>query len=357
MPRRKRQREQHLVFHERFDAERLGCLDRVRSLGIVGFVLRLSAQHHEQRAGDPHVVIEAAQAALALQLKRTGYPEQEQRTVALVTRTAELEIEAALRVDQDIFEALQAGDRDTAAQFLPAARKLEGIDYSGCRHKARMIVFPGTRVKDCGSKRSNYAGTYSKPGMGPALVLASSSAYRRALLERLRLSFAVAAPHVDEAPLTGETPEATALRLSEWKARAVGAASPGALVIGSDQVASLDGRPVGKPGNHEAALAQLRAMRGRPVEFHTALCLLDTRSGAVQLENVPTLVQFRDFTDEQAERYLRIDQPYDCAGSAKVEALGIALLARVESADPTALIGLPLIALVRMLEDAGVRVP
>ena len=189
------------------------------------------------------------------------------------------------------------------------------------------------------------------------LVLASSSPYRRALLERLRLSFTVAAPCVDESALPGETPAATALRLSEWKARAVTDASAGALVIGSDQVASLDGCPVGKPGNHDAALGQLRAMRGRTVEFHTALCLLDSRSGAFQVENVPTLVTFRDFTDEQAERYLAIDKPYDCAGSAKVEALGIALLARVESADPTALIGLPLIALIRMLERAGVRVP
>ena len=193
--------------------------------------------------------------------------------------------------------------------------------------------------------------------MLPALVLASSSAYRRALLERLGLPFSVAAPHVDESPLAGETPAATALRLSEWKARAVAVHSHGALVIGSDQVASLEGRPVGKPGHHDAALAQLRAMRGRTVEFHTALCLLDTRSGTVQIENVPTRVEFRDFSDAQAERYLEIDRPYDCAGSAKVEALGIALLARVESADPTALIGLPLIALVRMLERAGVRVP
>ena len=193
--------------------------------------------------------------------------------------------------------------------------------------------------------------------MLPALVLASSSAYRRALLERLGLPFTVAAPHVDESPLAGETPAATALRLSEWKARAVAVDSHGALVIGSDQVASLEGRPVGKPGHHDAALAQLRAMRGRAVEFHTALCLLDTRSGTMQIENVPTRVEFRDFSDEQAERYLEIDRPYDCAGSAKVEALGIALLARVESADPTALIGLPLIALVRMLERAGVRVP
>ena len=189
------------------------------------------------------------------------------------------------------------------------------------------------------------------------LVLASSSPYRRALLERLCLSFTIAAPHVDESALPGETPAATALRLSEWKARAVADGSPGALIIGSDQVASLEGRPVGKPGNHDAALGQLRAMRGRTVEFHTALCLLDTRSGAIQVDNVPTLVQFRHFTDEQAERYLAIDKPFDCAGSAKVEALGIALLERVESADPTALIGLPLIALVRMLERAGVRVP
>jgi septum formation protein len=189
------------------------------------------------------------------------------------------------------------------------------------------------------------------------LVLASSSPYRRSLLERLRLPFEVAAPLIDERPQDGETPRSTALRLAQAKARAVAAARPRDLIIGSDQVASLEGKPVGKPGNHAAALAQLRAMRGCTVEFHTALCVIDGSRSTSELEDVPTSVKFRYFSDEQAERYLRSDRPYDCAGSAKIEALGIALVERIESADPSALIGLPLIALVGMLMRAGMEIP
>jgi septum formation protein len=188
------------------------------------------------------------------------------------------------------------------------------------------------------------------------LVLASSSPYRRTLLERLRLRFTVAAPNVDETPLAGEAPQATALRLAEAKARAAGARAP-ALVIGSDQVAVLDGRPLGKPLTHEAAVAQLLAMRGRAVIFHTALCLLDAATGDAQIEEVPTTVVFRTYSETQAARYLEHDRPYDCAGSAKIEALGIALVERVTSSDPTALIGLPLIALTTMLGRAGVEIP
>jgi septum formation protein len=189
------------------------------------------------------------------------------------------------------------------------------------------------------------------------LVLASSSPYRRALLERLRVPFEVLAPHVDERPLSAEAPRETAVRLAARKARAIAIQRPGALVIGSDQVASLDGVAIGKPGSHEAALEQLRAMRGRTVIFLTALCLIDAARGSADATEVPTTVRFRDYTDEQASRYLGIDAPYDCAGSARIEALGIALVEGVESADPTALIGLPLIALVGMLARAGIAVP
>ena len=187
------------------------------------------------------------------------------------------------------------------------------------------------------------------------LVLASNSSYRRALLERLRVRFEVLAPDIDERALPHEAPRDTAIRLARAKASAVADSRPDALVIGSDQVASLAGTAIGKPGTHEAALEQLRSMRGRTVVFHTALCLLDAR-GAAEVE-VPTTVYFRRYTDEQAARYLEIDAPYDCAGAAKIESLGIALVERVESADPTALIGLPLIALVGMLERAGFTVP
>lgn len=188
----------------------------------------------------------------------------------------------------------------------------------------------------------------------PRLILASSSAYRKELLSRLQLPFGVAVPDIDESPLTGETPSATALRLAREKAAAVAATHPGCLVIGSDQVATLDGEQIGKPGNHAAALAQLQKMRGREVIFHTALCLWDGRNGQAYIEDIQTVVKFRDLPDHELDAYLRIEQPYDCAGSAKNEALGIAILERIDSSDPTALTGLPLIALTGMLRAAGV---
>jgi septum formation protein len=194
--------------------------------------------------------------------------------------------------------------------------------------------------------------------MVPPLILASSSAYRRELLGRLRLPFEAISPDIDETPRAGETPDATALRLAREKAAAIAVVRPGALVIGSDQVATLGGAQIGKPGDHARALEQLRTMRGRRVVFHTALCLWDGRIGepdaAAQVENVQTVVTFRDLPDAELDAYLRIEQPYDCAGSAKNEGLGIALLERIDSSDPTALTGLPLIALTGMLRRAGV---
>jgi septum formation protein len=195
----------------------------------------------------------------------------------------------------------------------------------------------------------------SAPGSTPRLILASSSAYRRELLGRLRLPFEAISPDIDETPHPGETPDATALRLAVEKARAIAASHPDALVIGSDQVATLDSEQIGKPGDHARALAQLQKMRGREVVFHTALCLWDARTGTHQLENVQTFVTFRDLPEDELDAYLRIEQPYDCAGSAKNEALGIAILERIDSPDPTALTGLPLIALTTMLRRAGVK--
>jgi septum formation protein len=186
------------------------------------------------------------------------------------------------------------------------------------------------------------------------LILASSSAYRRELLGRLQLPFEAIAPDIDETPLPGEAPQATALRLARAKAAAIAALHPGALVIGSDQVATLDGAQIGKPGDHARALAQLQTMRGREVVFHTALCLWDGRHGTAEVENVQVFVRFRDLPDAELDAYLRIEQPYDCAGSAKNEGLGIALIERIDSSDPTALTGLPLIALTGMLRRAGV---
>ena len=191
----------------------------------------------------------------------------------------------------------------------------------------------------------------------PRLILGSSSPYRKELLGRLRLPFEAIAPDIDETALPAEAPEATATRLAEQKALAIASQAPNALVIGCDQVATLDGLQIGKPGTHENALAQLRLMRGREVVFHTALCLLDSRAGArfpLQMENVQTFVSFRDLPDAELDAYLRIEQPYDCAGSARNEGLGIALIAALRGSDPTALTGLPLIALTGMLRKAGI---
>jgi septum formation protein len=189
------------------------------------------------------------------------------------------------------------------------------------------------------------------------LILASSSRYRQELLSRLHLPFEAQAPDIDETPRPDETPGATACRLAREKAQAIARRLPGALVIGSDQVATLDGLQIGKPGSHARALEQLKQMRGRQVVFHTALCLLDDRPQAalpLQEEEIGTRVHFRQLPDHELDAYLRLEQPYDVAGSAKNEALGIALLEKLESDDPTALTGLPLIALCGMLRRAGV---
>lgn len=188
-----------------------------------------------------------------------------------------------------------------------------------------------------------------------SLVLASSSRYRRELLERLGLPFQAWSPDVDESPRAGESPLDTARRLSRLKAEAAAARFPGAWVIGSDQVADLDGRPIGKPGSRDKAQAQLRAMRGRVVRFHTGVCLTNGVRTAERV--VSTEVAFRGLTDAEIERYLDREPAFDVAGSAKSEALGITLLDRLSGDDPTALVGLPLIALSAMLRAEGIEVP
>jgi len=186
------------------------------------------------------------------------------------------------------------------------------------------------------------------------LILASTSPYRRALLGRLGLRFEVADPRCDETPLPNEAPQDTAGRLAVLKAKSL--SHPDALVIGSDQVAFSEGQRLDKPGDHATATRQLRALSGKVAEFHTAVALLDTKSGGLQRKVVPCRVVFRTLDDQTIESYLRREQPYDCAGSAKAEGLGIALIARIETDDPTSLIGLPLIALSEMLSRAGLPV-
>jgi septum formation protein len=188
--------------------------------------------------------------------------------------------------------------------------------------------------------------------MRPALILASTSRYRRELLQRLRLPFDVVSPEVDETPLPGEAPAALALRLALAKARAVQARQPGAVVIGSDQVADLDGEPVGKPHTHERAVAQLTRLSGRSVVFQTGVAVV--APGFERALLAPVRVRFRALAQAEIEHYLRTEQPYDCAGSAKSETLGIALLEAIDSDDPTALVGLPLIRTCALLREAGI---
>lgn len=187
----------------------------------------------------------------------------------------------------------------------------------------------------------------------PPLILASTSRYRRELLQRLRLPFTVQAPHTDETPLPGEAPAALALRLALAKAQAVAAQHPQAVVIGSDQVADLHGAPLGKPGDFERAREQLRRMSGQRVMFHTAVAVVRADTGFQKTLLAPVAVTFRVLGEAEIERYLALDEPFDCAGSAKSESLGVALLERIDADDPTALVGLPLMRTCALLRAAG----
>ena len=190
---------------------------------------------------------------------------------------------------------------------------------------------------------------------GRALILGSTSRYRKELLSRLGIPFEVAAPEVDETPQLNEAPKDLACRLALAKARAVASKHPDAVVIGSDQVADLEGEPLGKPGNHTNAVKQLQRMRGKTVIFQTALSVICVATGFEQTDLASVKVTFRDLTDAEIESYLKAEEPYDCAGSAKSEGLGIALLAAIDNDDPTALVGLPLIRTCNMLRAAGVK--
>ena len=189
------------------------------------------------------------------------------------------------------------------------------------------------------------------------IILASTSRYRRELLERFRLPFEVAKPEVDETPLADETPATLAQRLALAKAQAVAQTNPNAIVIGSDQVADLNGKAIGKPGNYERAFEQLKSMSGQTVIFQTAVAVVCINSGFAKSELVPVKVEFRQLSDLEIDRYLKAEEPYDCAGSAKSEALGITLLNAIHNTDPTALIGLPLITTAQLLREAGVTLP
>ena len=192
--------------------------------------------------------------------------------------------------------------------------------------------------------------------MNQPLILASSSPYRKELLQRLFLDFEVFSPDIDESQLADERPEQTALRLAQLKAKKIAETYPEAIIIGCDQVATLDGLQLGKPGNHKNATKQLRMMRGKQVTFHSALCLYNAKTQHMQAEVVPYVVEFRNVSNEQIDRYLLTEKPYNCAGSAKSEGLGIALISAMHGEDPNALIGLPLIKLISMLTAENIHV-
>ncbi|WP_395009955.1 Maf family nucleotide pyrophosphatase [Undibacterium sp.] len=193
----------------------------------------------------------------------------------------------------------------------------------------------------------------------PQIILASSSAYRKELLARLHLPFIAIAPDIDESPKEAESSEQTAMRLAQEKAEAIAHRYPNSIVIGADQVATMDGKQIGKPGDHARALEQLQTMRGQTVIFHTALCVLSNlpqhQKQSIQIQNCQTIVRFRNLSDTELDAYLHIEKPYDCAGSAKNEGLGIALLEQIQNDDPTALTGLPLIALTSMFRNLDIK--
>ena len=189
------------------------------------------------------------------------------------------------------------------------------------------------------------------------LVLGSSSPYRKQVLEKLGVAFETASPEIDETPLLNETAQSLVQRLSEKKAKAVAAEFPQALIIGSDQVAVLDGQILGKPHNHENAFKQLRQASGRRVDFYTGLCLYNSQNANQQYNCIPFSVYFRKLSDEQIERYLQHDKPYNCAGSFRSEALGISLFTKMQGDDPNSLMGLPLIELIEMLANEGIYIP
>ncbi|MGH8706423.1 MAG: Maf family protein [Burkholderiales bacterium] len=242
---------------------------------------------------------------------------------------------------QGIAQPLEIGHRPRSLQPSAGPREFKAIYDRLVRHREA----DGIIVKNLCQNKAMPAPR--------RLVLASSSKYRRALLERLGLPFECAPPGADESPLAGEAPAQTALRLAQMKARSLAARFPDALIIGSDQVASCDGARLDKPGTHANALRQLTALSGKTASFDTAVAVLDAASGKLRARSVPCRVTFRDLTHAQIEAYLRREQPYDCAGSAKSEGLGIALIASMETEDPTSLIGLPLIALTDLLTESG----
>ncbi len=354
MPRRNRQREQQLFFDQRPNVEIPFRDDRIEVVFFEilvgqGFARRDQQQlcRNIQRPGH------GPKTTLALQVWRS-FDGKHKKAIAFFLPSFDRNMHRTRRVGQHIDQPRKPGKLERSLPLHATTRKLKRVgDYKALgallmvRHKQAMILFAAPLVKD----------RASRPRFMRPLVLASTSRYRRELLERFGLPFVVDAPDTDETPLAGEPPAATASRLAIAKARAVAARHPDALIIGSDQVASLGDERFGKPGTVEKAIAQLTLMRGRAIVFHTAVALLDTQTNEIACETVPTEVAVRNLSDAEIVRYVERERPLDCAGSAKSEALGITLLEHIRGDDPNALVGLPLIALARLLRQAGVVLP
>lgn len=347
-----RQREQQLVFGKFVQVERPAAREHVVfALGVErgGLLLAgdevkpaVDVQRHRQRR----------QAALAREFDLRVQHQVQPRVRRLPGTPALLAVDRpaddilycrAKRLVARRDEARHGGERPVAFEVAAVGGETLDVEAAG-------VVAVRSHRPSVVARRGDNAQMRKRPG----LILASTSRYRRELLERLRLPFAVHAPGVDETVRDGESPAEVARRLALEKARAVALLNPDAVVIGSDQVAELDGRAIGKPGTHDKARAQLHAMSGRSVVFHTAVAVVCVARGYEAQALVPVTVRVRTLTGAEIEHYLRIEQPYDCAGSAKAETLGIALLDAIVSDDPTALVGLPLIRTCEMLRAAGI---
>ncbi len=358
MARHEGQGQQHLILHQ---GQQVG--ERLNLKGIFRIVLEFILR---RRFAGP----EKQETILHLTGPHQGFETaltlQDQLTVDLEIHVQlAFAVLLALKPESHCSGGFQHGPGDTAEcrhghlalKAAPISGQRPKVDHEAfLRHKSGMILFSAPCVKTLQTRKPTSSPEATAPDP-MKLVLASTSAYRRELLQRFDLPFDVARPDIDESPLAGESPRATAERLAVEKARAVAGRFDDALIIGSDQVAAMGEARFGKPGTVERAVAQLTQMSGNTVVFHTALALLNTRSGRVQVEVVPTEVRFRTLSEAEIVRYVDKERPLDCAGSAKSEGLGITLLDALSGDDPNALVGLPLIALARMLRNEGIALP
>lgn len=352
-----RQREQELVFDH--------CVQRERIVLNVhhfpdltppfGFPLGMDDEDIDLHSQDQ---IQWLETALASQLHRGFQSPSDGGETRVVPPEFQIHPYRPLDAVDGTGEALQTVHRERAAQTLSPGCERAGMAGSG-KHKPLIVLRARMRCQSCGiaargRSRLHFAPRPNTDLAGVDLILASSSVHRRALLSRLGLRFDTISPDIDEAPLSGETPREMAERLSRLKAEAVTSLRPRALIVGSDQVAVLGDRILRKPGGHGANVRQLMLAAGRTVHFLTGVALLNAASGALQCEVVEFRVRLRSFGEKQAEDYVRIERAYDCAGGFRAEGLGITLIERMEGADPTSLVGLPLITLVSMLRREGV---